>query len=349
MFPPLDLNSFDQRIECIEMHTGGEPLRVIVAGFPETRGETVLQRRRDCQQRWDTLRKRLINEPRGHADMYAALLVPPNPTTSGETEAHFGVIFMHNAGYSTMCGHATIALAKLAVHAGWVDVDPNHDETEIRIDAPCGRVTAFVSNAPSEMPVRFIGVPSFCTAQNQSIELPEWGPVKFDISYGGAFYAYVDVAQRAWTLDRNHYETWIRFGRDLKNAIIGSEFDVRHPQESDLSFLYGTIFVGPPHSSKNQSRNICVFADGEVDRCPTGSGVCGRLALHHSKNEVGIDQPIRVESIIGSVFEGRVLAEKDYYGVPSVIPEVRGDAFITGTSSFVLDPADPLAEGFLLR
>ena len=343
-YPPFP--DFELRIRCVEMHTGGEPLRVIIDGFPETKGKTVLERRRDCLERHDDLRKLLINEPRGHADMYAALLVPPNLVGDNGVSAHFGVIFMHNAGYSTMCGHATIALAKLAVESGWVAKAPT-GETEVRIDAPCGRVVAFVSSE-NKSPVRFIGVPSFVGPLNQSIELPNWGKVNYDISYGGAFYAYVDVSGRDMAIDETQYENWIRFGRDLKNAIIDRGPKIEHPTEPDLSFLYGAIFMGPAKSG-NDSRNVCVFANGEIDRCPTGSGVCGRLALHLAKGELVIGQELNVESIVDSVFVGKVLSVEAYGGGEAVIPEVRGDAYITGHSTFTIDPRDRMAEGFLLR
>lgn len=346
-FPSLPKSPYT--IGCIEMHTGGEPLRVIVDGFPETQGRTVLERRRDCRERLDQFRKLLINEPRGHADMYAALLVPPNPVVGDEQPAHFGVIFMHNAGYSTMCGHATIALAKLAVQSGWVQVDADQRETEVRIDAPCGRVVAYVSHQDSELPVRFVGVPSFVLHRRQSISLAGRGQVEYDISYGGAFYAYVDVSQYDLTLDEHSYTELISFGRELKQAIIAEGPDITHPLEEDLSFLYGVIFMGAPHDPTNDSRNVCVFADGEVDRCPTGSGVCGRLPLHLANGELEIEQTIRIESIIGSVFAGRILGRKDYAGREAVVPEVCGDAFVTGESTFVLDAKDPLPEGLLLR
>jgi trans-L-3-hydroxyproline dehydratase len=348
MFELPGLPQTSHRIECIDMHTGGEPLRVIVNGFPETSG-TVLQRRKECQSQHDRLRKLLINEPRGHADMYAALLIPPNPVESDEDEAHFGVIFMHNAGYSTMCGHATIALAKLAVTAGWVPVCSSELETEVRIDAPCGRIVAYVKHNEQEMPVRFIGVPSFVLHTDQQIDLPKWGTVKFDIAYGGAFYAYVDVSDREMAIEPDQYDSWIRFGRELKQAIVDQGPTIHHPQEEDLSFLYGAIFMGPAKDSQNDSRNVCVFADGEVDRCPTGSGVCGRLALHVAKGQMKVGDSMKVESIIGSVFHGTPISRCSYEGLEAVIPEVSGTAFETGRSTFLLDPNDPWPEGFLLR
>lgn len=331
------------QIKTIDMHTGGEPLRVIVDGFPDLQGTSVLEYRRYVKSHHDELRQALMWEPRGHADMYGCLLVPPN-----DEDADFGIIFMHNEGYSTMCGHATIAISKLAVEMGWVE--KQEPVTELVIDAPCGRLysTVEVENGRAGK-VHFRCVPSFVAALDQTVEVEGLGNITYDLAYGGAFYAYVDSNALNIDLTPANYRRLIQTGMDIKRAVINSPQPVSHPFEEDLSFLYGTIFIGGPVSEGIDSRNVCIFAEGEVDRCPTGSGVSGRMAIHHSKNEIGINKWMSIESITGSVFRGRVTEETQYGEYDAVIPEVEGTAFITGMNTFVIDPEDPMKHGFFLR
>ena len=247
-----------------------------------------------------------------------------------------------------MCGHATIAIAKLAVELGWVEaVEP---ETIIRIDAPCGQLTAYVDVENGKAgKVRFHGVPSFVLGLDQVVEVPGSGPVKYDLAYGGAFYAYVDSDALGLPLVPENYRKLIDQGMAIKHAVMNSGIGIDHPFETDLSFLYGTIFIGGPVSDGLDSRNVCIFAEGEVDRCPTGSGVSGRMAIHHARNEIRIGESMHIESIVGSVFRGAVVETKEYGGLPAVIPEVEGEAWITGSHTFYLDPKDPFRNGFFLR
>ena len=333
-------------ILTIDMHTGGEPLRVIVDGFPEIQGTDVLSRRNYVRENLDRLRTALMWEPRGHADMYGCLLLPPN-----DADADFGVIFLHNEGYSTMCGHAVIALATLAVEMGWVDARGPGNETPVTIDAPCGRIHAFASqeSAGRVSGVRFLCVPSFVLAQQQRIQVPGLGEIQYDLAYGGAFYAYVDAAQLPFALDPEYASRIIEAGRTIKSAVMNSGPEIRHPFEADLSFLYGTIFIDSTPTDSADSRNACVFAHGELDRSPTGSGVAGRMALHHTQGTLPAGRPMRIESITGSVFSGRVAETVQYGEYDAVIPEVQGAASITGEHTFYIDPSDPFKNGFFLR
>lgn len=330
------------QIKTIDMHTGGEPLRVIIEGFPELKGSSVLEHRRYVKQHYDHLRKTLMWEPRGHADMYGCLLVPPN-----DKKADFGIIFMHNEGYSTMCGHATIAITKLAIEMGWVE--KKEPVTQLTIDAPCGRLEAEAEIKNGRVAkVRFRCVPSFVVALDASVEVPEIGTVNYDLAYGGAFYAFVNSDILGLDLTPANYQQLIRTGMDIKRAIASSDSKIIHPFEEDLSFLYGTIFIGGPVSSGIDSRNVCVFAEGEVDRCPTGSGISARMAIHYARNEIGMNEWMSIESITGSVFRGRVIKETKFGTYEAVIPEVEGDAFITGINTLVIDPDDPMKQGFFL-
>ena len=333
------------QIKTIDMHTGGEPLRVIVDGFPELKGNSVLDYRNYCKNNYDHLRTALMFEPRGHADMYGCIITPPNDETGD-----FGVLFLHNEGYSTMCGHAIIAISTLAVEMNWVEVQEG--ENKLEIDAPCGRITSYTSVKNGEVEgVRFHCVPSFVLGFDQTIEIPKYGKVTYDLAYGGAFYAYVDMQKNNFDFDlsTDSYRDLIRIGMDIKNNIIKSGTSIEHPFEEDLSFLYGTIFTDISDKQGIDSRNVCIFAEGEVDRCPTGSGVSGRMAIHYFRNELPENRPMVIESITDSVFKGSVVSETKYGKYKAVIPQVEGTAHITGKHTFLIDPKDPMKEGFILR
>ena len=225
-------------------------------------------------------------------------------------------------------------------------------ENILKIDAPCGRITAFtkVKNSLVES-VRFHCVPSFVVALDQTVEVSGLGAVQYDLAYGGAFYAYVDMRKNnfAFDLSPNSYNNLIASGMAIKNAVMNSNANILHPFEKELSFLYGTIFIGDALHNDNDSRNVCVFAEGEVDRSPTGSGVSGRMAIHKARKEIDFGQKMRIESITDSVFTGSVVSETDYGPFTAVIPEVEGTASITGMQTFIIDPKDPIKNGFILR
>lgn len=331
------------KIRSIDMHTGGEPLRVIIDGFPELKGSNVLEYRNYVRDHHDELRRALMHEPRGHADMYGCLLVPPN-----DEESDFGILFLHNEGYSTMCGHAVIAISTLAVEMNWVEA--KEPITTLKIDAPCGRIESFVKIKNGKVQsVAFHCVPSFVVALDQEVEVTGLGKVSYDLAYGGAFYAYVNSDHLGIELIPENYNHLIQTGMAIKHAVMASNNQIIHPFEVDLSFLYGTIFIGGPVSAGIDSRNVCIFAEGEVDRCPTGSGVSGRMPIHYARGEINIGESMLIESITGSVFRGSVVREEDYGPFKAVIPQVAGTAHITGQHEFLIDPDDPFRYGFFLR
>lgn len=331
------------KIRTIDMHTGGEPLRIIMSGLPPLQGNNVLEYRKDIKNNHDYLRTTLMFEPRGHADMYGCILLPPN-----DEGADFGILFLHNEGYSTMCGHAIIAITKLAVVMGWVKkVSP---ETKVVIDAPCGRIESYAKIVNDEVTsVYFHCVPSFVVLLDQKVEVDGIGEVEYDLAYGGAFYAYVNADKYGISLADNNYVELIQKGMAIKRAVMGNSSKIKHPFEEDLSFLYGTIFIGKSLTSKADNRNVCIFAEGEVDRSPTGSGVSGRMAIHYERKELALRQEMTVESIIGTTFKGSVVKEEDYGPFRAVIPQVEGTAYIVGQNEFLIDPDDPLKHGFILR
>lgn len=324
------------RITTIDMHTGGEPLRVVVDGVPPIEGRTVLEKRRYFRDNYDHLRTGLIWEPRGHADMYGAVITP-------SLDADFDVFFLHNEGYSTMCGHAIIALTKLAVETQLVN------KNEITFNVPAGRIqaTATVVNG-KVVEASFRNVPSFVYLREQHVDVQGIGRVRFDIAYGGAFYAFVNAEEIGLTLVPAQAGRLIEYGRKIKHAVM-SHVAIKHPFEEDLSFLYGTIFTGPPLDTTHHSRNVCIFADGELDRSSTGSGVSARAALHFAKGDLKLNERITIESIVGSTMSVKVVEVTRFGQYDAVTPEVSGTASFIGRHEFYFDPEDPFRNGFLLR
>ncbi len=329
------------RLRTLDYHTAGEPLRIVTGGLPDIPGETMLARRRFMQGQLDHYRRLLMLEPRGHADMYGAVLTDP-VTEDGDV----GVLFLHNEGYSTMCGHGIIALVTAGLEHGLFEI-PNPQS--IRIDTPAGRITACANRDAKGAveSVSFRNVPSFVLRAKYRAALDE-RDVECTIAFGGAFYAYVDAEPFGFELVPEEASRLVRLGQEIKSAINREGF-IRHPcGEDDLNFLYGTIFVRRGDSVFH-SRNACVFADGELDRSPTGTGVSGRAAIHHARGELPLGERLMIESLIGTRFTVRCLEETRVGDLPAVIPEVTGSASITGEHTFHLDGRDPLPDGFMIR
>jgi proline racemase len=330
------------KIHTIDAHTAGEPLRIITDGFPDLPGKTILEKRQAAKKHYDNLRRLLMWEPRGHADMYGCILLPPV-----SKDSDFGVLFTHNEGFSTMCGHGIIAVTKVVLETGLLPIkDPL---TVIRIDTPAGPVTAYATSENQKVSsIAFENVPSFVLMNDMRVEIKDYGSVCFDIAFGGAFYAFVSAEDLSLECTPNNMQQLIRVGMLIKNAIM-KKYSIQHPFEKNLSFLYGTIFIAPPLNKKNHSRNVCIFAEGEVDRSPTGTGVSARMALHFDRNEVSMNQTVVIESIIGTTFKSSISRTEKYGPYNAVIPRVEGTAFITGKHEFLIDPQDVLRNGFLLR
>jgi proline racemase len=331
-------------ITTIDAHAAGEPFRIITAGLPTLPGATILERRRYLQEHLDHVRRALIWEPRGHRDMYGCILTPPVTP-----EANLGVLFMHNEGYSTMCGHGVIALVTTLLKTGALSA--KGQQTPVNLDTPAGlvRATAHLDTHGQVERVSFLNVPSFLYARDVELEVPAWGRLNVDIAFGGAFYAILPAAQIGLQVEPQQREQLVAAGETIKQAI-NAKLSIKHPFEEDLGFLYGTILTGPPEHPAHHSRNICIFANAEVDRSPTGTGVSARLALHHAKGEIADGQQIIVESILGSgsTFGGRVVGRTQVGPYEAIVPEVSGTAFITGRHEFFIDPQDELGRGFFL-
>ncbi|GHO48968.1 proline racemase family protein [Ktedonospora formicarum] len=331
-------------LSTIDAHAAGEPLRIITGGLPPLQGATILERRRFMQEHYDHLRKALMWEPRGHFHMYGAVLTPPVTP-----EADLGVLFLHNEGYSTMCGHGIIALVTTLVKTG--AISPQGPHTPVTLDTPAGlvRATAHLDSSGQVERVSFLNVPSFVYAHEVELDLPTYGKLAVDIAFGGAFYAILPAERVGLRVAPEATAQLVAAGSAIKKAV-NARLSITHPFEEDLGFLYGTILTDAPQDPTHHSRNICVFANDEVDRSPTGTGVSARLALHAARGEVADDQPVVIESLLGEMhtFSGRVAGRAAVGPFEAIIPEVSGTAFLTGRHEFLIEAADLLGQGFLL-
>ncbi len=328
------------KIKTRDYHTAGEPLRIIESGFPEISGKKILEIRSLLSKDHDHLRKTIINEPRGHYDMYACLPTPPE-----RPDSKFGMVFLHNEGYSTMCGHAVIAMGKYYLDKK--EIGLAELETGIKADTPAGQVVIFGrEKSDTSIEIGFRNVPSFVESLDNLIMVKD-RQITFDLAYGGAYYALVDADDLKLSLKPENSHNIRTLGMDIKREIE-EQFPINHPLEKDLSFLYGVIFVSYG-SDVSRSKNVCVFADGQIDRSPTGTGVSARAAVHFERKQIGISDEIVVCSIIDTCFMVRVVETEIFQGQKAVIPEVWGTAYYTGTHEFAVDPNDPIGPGFMIR
>jgi len=329
-------------ISTVEVHTGGEAFRIVTSGLPKMQGKTIVARRAWLKEHADHIRRALMFEPRGHADMYGGYLT--EPVSEG---ADFGIIFVHNEGYSDHCGHGVIGLATAAVELGWIE--RKEPETRVGIDAPCGFIEAFVQwDGNHAGNVRFVNVPSFIWQRDVTVHTPSFGSVTGDIAFGGAFYFYTDGAPFDLPIRESAVDKLIQFGAEVK-AAANKAVKVVHPEIPELNHIYGTIVANEARHAGSSQANCCVFADREVDRSPTGSGTAGRVAQLYSRGLLGRDETLVNESVIGTVFKGRVLSETKLGPFDAVIPEIEGNAYICGFANWIIDDRDPLTYGFLVR
>jgi proline racemase len=346
-------------IQTIDAHTAGEPLRLIVSGFPSVRGKTILEQREYVRKKHDALRRALMLEPRGHADMYGALLTPPEHEGS-----HAGVLFMHNEGYSTMCGHGVIAVTKIALERNLI-VLPREADGSVRLtlDSPAGPIAVSAQTVVAQgfspahirvTSVAFRNVPSFVLHVSLPIRVGTRN-VNVDVAFGGAFYAIVDSEAVGIPIVPERLADLRRVGMEIKHAVEKA-VKVEHPQEPQLRGIYGTIFTGQPSNESADLRNVTIFADAEVDRSPCGTGTCAVMAVLFEMGLLGRDQVFTHESIIGTRFRGRVVEEAPLSTpnsklqtpneMSTIIPEIEGEAYITGENTFIIDEEDPLKYGF---
>jgi proline racemase len=308
-------------VSAVDYHTAGEPFRIVTGGAAELEGRRILEKRRFAAEHLDEIRKLLVYEPRGHADMYGCFVTEPE-----DEGADLGAVFFHNDGFSTACGHGTIALVTWAIESGRIAA--TKEETRVIVDVPSGRLETWARVEDGDVrSVRFRNVPAFVHSQ--------------DVAFGGAFYA-----AREERVAPEEVPRLIELGRRVKAELD----EPVHPLEPELRGIYGVIFWqdendGPPLSQ----RNVTVFANGEVDRSPCGSGTSARLAQLHAEGRLALGDEFLHRSVVGTEFRARIVEETEVAGRPAVVTEVEGSAHLTGRHEFVLEPADELGTGFLLR
>ena len=352
------------RIRTIDAHAAGEPLRLVVEGMPAPEGRTMLEKRAWAIKRLDHLRQAIILEPRGHIDMYGALLTEPV-----SRDSHAGVLFMHNEGWSTMCGHGIIAVTTMAIERGliWLPAPeprggggtPAKESgnggkphtARIRYDTPAGPVEARAHLAHHGDAVRvesvaFRNVASFVF--EPSLMVPVAGrKIPVDVAFGGAFYAIVDAEAAGVPIDGAHLPELRKLGMTIAREVEKLR-RVVHPIDSGLEGIYGTIFTAPAHAHDAHLRNVTVFADAEVDRSPCGTGTAAVMAVLNDMGLLLDDVPFIHESIVGTTFKGRVVERVAVGERMAIVPEIEGAAWITGEHSFLIDGDDPLKAGFRL-
>lgn len=334
--------SWPEVLDVVDMHTGGEPVRIVrkLEGLAE--GGDILAKRRHFAERHDDVRRLLMYEPRGHADMYGAVLVAPSLPG-----ADLAVLFIHNEGYSTMCGHAVIALGRYAVDYGLVPA--SGPLTRVGIECPCGLVEAWVEIQDGRSGrVFFDSVPAFALALDVAVTLPEAGALTVDVGYGGAFYALAPAIALGVSLDGP--VAALKAVASRLSEAVRQTLPIRHPLHEDLGFLYGSILSdGRERAADGASSNVCVFADAEVDRSPTGSGVTARMAVRYARGRVAVGERCVFRSLTGAEFSAEVRREVDLAGLPAVVVRVGGQAHYSGEARFWLEEGDEIGRGFLLR
>ena len=332
------------RIRTVDAHAAGEPLRLVVDGLPTPEGATMLEKRAWAQRHLDHFRRSIMLEPRGHADMYGALLT--EPVTPG---AHAGVLFMHNEGWSTMCGHGVIAVTTIALER---DLIWSGGQT-LLLDSPAGPIaaTAEVSSDGDGLrhvsSVAFKNVVSFVFEAGLPVKLSGGRTLPVDIAFGGAFYAIVDAEAAGLAVDSSRLHELRRLGSEVK-AEVERLRQVVHPLDPGLKGIYGTIFTAPPQHPDAHLRNVTIFADAEVDRSPCGTGTAAVMAVLSEMGVLVEGAPFVHESIVGTIFTGRIVERRAVGDRPGIVPEIQGSAWITGEHSFLIDGDDPLRAGFRL-
>ena len=332
------------RIRTIDAHAAGEPLRLVVEGFPSPEGSTMLEKRAWAQKRLDHFRRAIMLEPRGHADMYGALLT--EPVSAG---AHAGVLFMHNEGWSTMCGHGIIAVTTIALQRDLVwPGGPS-----LVLDSPAGLIEAHAAiktDADGDRrvtSVAFRNVPSFVVEAGLPVTLSGGRTLLVDIAFGGAFYAIVDAEAAGLAIDPVRLPELRRLGSEVKREVERLR-QVVHPVDPGLKGIYGTIFTAPPQHAEAHLRNVTIFADAEVDRSPCGTGTAAVMAVLSEMGVLGEDAPFVHESIVGTLFTGTIAGRLQVGEHAAIVPEIQGAAWITGEHTFLVDGDDPLRAGFRL-
>ena len=326
-------------LQVLDMHTAGEPVRIFTQGYPDLTGATILDKRRQALEKYDAYRTIVMHEPRGHAGMYG--VIPVRPSLPG---ADVAALFCHASGYSTMCGHATIAISRWAVESGLVPHDGK--QAQFGLELPCGlvQVEATLENGQVTN-TAFVSVAAFVERRDLELDLPSFGKISADIGFGGAYYAILSAAKLGLSFDIG-LPKLIAAATEVF-AAARAAFTPHHPTDPDLSFLYGVILTDDA-AGDAPSANLCLFGEAQIDRSPTGSGVTARMALDVLSNRLELGQSRRIFGPTGDGFTGTATRRTSFHGKDAVHVRVEGRSFYSGMAQFIVEANDPLREGFLL-
>jgi proline racemase/trans-L-3-hydroxyproline dehydratase len=330
---------YEHILTTIDTHTAGEPTRVVVAGVPFLHG-TMAEKRRQLQEEYDSIRTTLMHEPRGHADMFGAIIVEPE-----RPEADIGVVFMDTGGYLAMCGHGSIGVVVTALTTGLVPLE--EPTTRVLMDTPAGLVSARAQVEDGRIGrVAVENVPAVLHRSDVEIDTPS-GPVRLDISFGGNFFALVPAKSLGLEVKLAHLPELIAAGMAIR-AAIDEQVEVAHPTQPHINAVDLVEIYEDLDGEEVDCRNVVVFGEAQADRSPCGTGTSAKMAALYAKGKLDLQHPFVNESIIGTRFIGRLLRQEPVGGLKGVVPEISGNAYVTGFQQFVVDPRDPLKFGFHL-
>ncbi len=332
---------FSRLIISVDAHTAGEPVRVVVGGLPYIPGNTMVEKERYFIDNFDHIRKALMFEPRGHRNMYGAVLTEPT-----RKDCDFGVIFLDSSGYLDMCVHGSIGMVKVLLETGMVQ--PKKITTEVKLDTSAGQVKA-IANVKNgfikEITVQ--NVPSFLSQPDVKIEIPRVGFVTVDVAFGGNFYAIVNADELGVKVEAQNVSKLIKLGLTIRD-LVNREVKVEHPRKKHMNKINLVEICDKPKNPEATYRNVVIFGAGQADRSPCGTGTCAKMATLYAKGSLNVGEKITSESIIGTLFKGKIVSETKVGKFKAIIPEITGQAYITGFHQFVIEPEDPLKNGFLI-
>lgn len=331
-------------LTAIDTHTAGEAARLIIGGIPKFPGKTMAEKKEYLATKKDKLRTAVMLEPRGHNDMFGAFICEPV-----HEEADYGIIFMDAGGYLNMCGHNTIAAMTAAVECGWVDVESDQREVKVVQDTPAGLVYGNVKLSEDyyAQSVSFDNVASFLYKKNVKVDVPDLGEITVDISFGGSFFVLLPAKEIDLEIKPENSSKFSEIGMKIRNAV-NEQIEIQHPTLQHITTADLVEFYGPPTSPDATYQNVVVFGDGQVDRSPCGTGTSAKLATLYGKGEMKVGDSFVYESILGTMFEGEIVSETEISGYSAIIPRITGSAYINGFNTFLIDPQDPLNDGFVL-
>ncbi len=333
---------FQKSIQAVDSHTMGEPTRIITGGIPNVPGKTMAEKKAHLESKMDHIRTAIMLEPRGHNDMFGSIITAP-----ASEEADIGIIFMDGGGYLNMCGHGTIGAVTVALETGMVEMKEPH--TQVVLDSPAGliRATATVENQKVKE-VSFKNVPAFHYKKDVEIEVPEIGRIKFDISFGGSFFAIVSAKEIGIKVVPENTQELTKVALQIRD-IINETIEIKHPTLDHIKTVdLVEIYDDPTHPDADY-KNVVIFGQGQVDRSPCGTGTCAKLATLHSKGDIKEGEPFVYESILGTLFKGKILDKTNVGEFDAIVPEITASAYITGFNHFVFDDEDPVKYGFILK